>query len=60
MSTSSNDAPSNGSAHPIRTIAAAWLTHRPLVGVPLIIAAIGFFVMMLRRRRLKPALAPTA
>jgi hypothetical protein len=33
------------------TVAFAWLTHRPLIATPLIIAAVGFFVMMYRWRR---------
>jgi hypothetical protein len=36
------------------TIAFAWLTLRPLIATPLILAAVGFFVMMHRRHR-RPA-----
>jgi Transmembrane protein 43 len=40
------------------TIAFAWLTLRPLIATPLILAAVGFFVMMHRRHR--PALVSKA
>jgi hypothetical protein len=33
------------------TIAIAWVAHRPLLGVPLIVAGVAFFVLMHRRHR---------
>jgi hypothetical protein len=33
------------------TIAVSWVAHRPLVGVPLLVATLGFAVLLLRRAR---------